>query len=65
MKTRKSVIRRFKITKTGKVMRGHSFARHLSVKKSAKRKRRLRKPVEVKKTYAKRIRKALGVNLTK
>ena len=60
-KTRKSVIKRFKITKTGKVIRGHNFARHLNVKKSASRKRRLRRPVEVGKTYAKRIRKALGV----
>ena len=65
MKTRKSVIKRFKVTKTGKIMRGHNFARHLNVKKSASRKRNLRRPVEVKKAFADRIRKALGVTLVK
>ncbi|MBX4205817.1 50S ribosomal protein L35 [Candidatus Microgenomates bacterium] len=64
-KTRQSVIKRFKVTKTGKIMRGHSFARHLSVKKSAKRKRNLRKPVQVKASFAKRLRKILGVRKSK
>ena len=59
-RTRKSVIKRFKITKTGKVLRGRNFSGHLNVKKSAKRRRRLGKLIEVRKVYAKKIRKALG-----
>jgi large subunit ribosomal protein L35 len=59
-KTRKSVTRRFRITKTGKVLRRRSFARHLNEKKSSSRKRALRRTVETKKTYAKKIKKALG-----
>ena len=60
MKTRKSVKKRFKITKTGKVLRTQGFKRHLNAKKSSKRKRRLKGTVETKKVYAKKIRKALG-----
>ncbi len=59
-KTRKSVTRRFRITKTGKVLRRRSFARHLNEKKTSSRKRALRRTVETKKTYAKKIKKALG-----
>ena len=59
-KTRKSVTRRFRVTKTGKVLRRRSFARHLNEKKSSSRKRTLKRTVETKKTYAKKIKKALG-----
>lgn len=59
-KTRKSVTKRFKVTKNGKVLRRQSFRGHLNVKKSAKRKRRLRRRVGTDKTFAKKIRKALG-----
>jgi large subunit ribosomal protein L35 len=60
-KTRKSITRRFKITAGGKVLRGRSFNRHLRVKKSAKQKRRLKKTIEVKGFYAKKVKKILGV----
>lgn len=60
VKTRKSLTRRFKITKKGKVLRRQGFKRHLNAKKSAKRKRRLSGTVETKKVYAKKIKKALG-----
>ena len=59
-KTRKSVVKRFRVTKTGKVMRRRSFARHLNEKKSSSRKRALKRTVQTKKAYAKRIKKALG-----
>lgn len=59
-KTRKSVARRFRVTKTGKVLRRRSFVRHLNEKKSSSRKRALRRTVNTKKTYAKKIKKALG-----
>jgi large subunit ribosomal protein L35 len=60
-KTRKSILKRFRITKKGKVMRLQGFRRHLNEKKSAKRKRRLTKAITTKKIYAKKIKKALGV----
>lgn len=59
-KTRKSITKRFRVTKKGKVMRRQSFAGHLNEKKSRSRKRSLRKPVQTKKAYAKKIKKALG-----
>tara|TARA_B100000700_G_scaffold296973_1_gene361447 strand:- start:140 stop:334 length:195 start_codon:yes stop_codon:yes gene_type:complete len=43
MKTKKSAAKRFKVTGSGKVVYNKSGNRHLSTKKSPKRKRRLRK----------------------
>jgi large subunit ribosomal protein L35 len=60
LKTKKSITKRFKFTKTGKVMRKQSFRRHLNVKKSKKRKRRLKRTKEVKTSFAKRLKKAIG-----
>jgi large subunit ribosomal protein L35 len=59
-KTRKSISKRFRITKKGKVLRRQGFKRHLNVKKSASRKRRLKRIVQTDKTFAKKIRKATG-----
>lgn len=59
-KTRKSVVKRFRVTKNGKVLRGQSFRGHLRTKKSSKRKRRLKGEIEIKGQYAKKIRKILG-----
>jgi len=59
-KTRKSLTKRFRITKSGKVLRRQGFVRHLNVKKSSKKKRRLRRVIVTHKTYARKIRKALG-----
>ena len=47
LKTHKGAAKRFKRTGTGKLMRRHSFARHLLTSKSRSRKRRLRQPVVV------------------
>lgn len=41
LKTHKGAAKRFKRTGTGKLMRRHSFARHLLTSKSRSRKRRL------------------------
>jgi large subunit ribosomal protein L35 len=41
LKTHKGAAKRFRLTATGKVKRGHSHARHILTKKSAKRKRNL------------------------
>jgi len=59
-KTRKSVANRFRITKTGKVLRRSSFARHLRRKKSKKQLRRLKRIKIVKGSLAKKIKKLLG-----
>ncbi len=59
-KTKKSVARRFKVTKNGKVLRKQSFRGHLNAKKSSKRKRRLKGKVQTDAAHAKKIRKVLG-----
>jgi large subunit ribosomal protein L35 len=41
LKTHKGAAKRFRTTATGKIKRGHSHARHILTKKSAKRKRQL------------------------
>jgi large subunit ribosomal protein L35 len=41
LKTHKGAAKRFRMTATGKVKRGHSHARHILTKKGAKRKRYL------------------------
>jgi len=43
LKTHKGASKRFKKTGTGKVVRGHAFARHILTSKSKKRKRKLGK----------------------
>ena len=63
-KTRKSLTKRFRITKKGKVLRGQGFRRHLNVKKSSKRKRRLSGTVVTKKVHAKKIKKQWAFKLT-
>lgn len=60
-KTKKSVTKRFKVTKTGKIMRRQNFSGHLRVKKSKSKKRAQKRSVEVKGYYAKKLRKFLGV----
>ena len=42
-KTKKAVVKRMKLTKNGKVKRGHAFTSHIMVRRSTKRKRKLRK----------------------
>jgi large subunit ribosomal protein L35 len=43
MKTHKGAKKRFKVTASGKVKRGHAFKSHILTKKGPKRKRRLRR----------------------
>ncbi len=43
MKTSKSAAKRFKVTGTGKLKRAKAYKSHILTKKSAKRKRNLRK----------------------
>jgi large subunit ribosomal protein L35 len=41
LKTHKGAAKRFRLSATGKVKRGHAFARHILTSKTAKRKRNL------------------------
>lgn len=56
-KTRKSVKKRFKITKTGKVLRRATGQDHYLAKKSGKKRRKKGKWVKVSKNEAKLIKK--------
>lgn len=44
MKTNRAAAKRFRVTGTGKIKYKKSHARHILTKKSAKRKRNMRKP---------------------
>lgn len=60
-KPRKSVIKRYKVTKKGKLLhRGHGN-RHLKSNKSKKRIRRLNKLKQIKGTHKLKIKKMIGV----
>lgn len=41
LKTHRGAKKRFKLTASGKIKRGHSHARHILTKKTTKRKRKL------------------------
>jgi len=59
MKTRKSILKRFKITKTGKVLRRLTGLDHYRAKKPGKRIRKGRKWISVSKSETKIIKRAL------
>jgi large subunit ribosomal protein L35 len=59
-KTKKGVVKRMKLTKTGKVKRGQAFTSHLLVRRSRKRKRHLRASVLCVGKIAKKMVMALG-----
>jgi len=59
MKTRKSIAKRFKITKTGKVMRRPIGQNHLRAKKSGEQKRKGRKWVRVSGPLSKKVKQLL------
>jgi ribosomal protein L35 len=59
IKTHSGSKKRFKITKGGKVKRGHAFRSHILNKKSTKRKRGLRKEAYADVTNAATIKKLI------
>lgn len=59
MKTRKSISKRFKITKTGKVLRRPTGLDHYRAKKTGDQVRKSRKWISVSKSEAKIIKKML------
>ena len=54
-KTSKAAAKRFKITKTGKVMFGHQYNSHLKLHKSKRRQRRQKEPGVLVGAFAKKI----------
>jgi large subunit ribosomal protein L35 len=59
-KTHKGTKKRIKLTATGRLMRRRAFGSHLLTKKSANRKRRLRKAIEITTQDTNRLRGLLG-----
>jgi large subunit ribosomal protein L35 len=59
LKTHKGAAKRFRTTASGKVKRGHSHARHILTKKTAKRKRILDIDVIVSESDEERVKRML------
>jgi large subunit ribosomal protein L35 len=60
MKTHKGTAKRFKITGTGKILRGRAFGNHLLEGKSPQRRRRVQREDQVSKADVKRVKRLLG-----
>ncbi|NTU89800.1 MAG: 50S ribosomal protein L35 [Actinobacteria bacterium] len=61
MKTHKGSAKRFRVTRTGKIMRGKAFKSHILEKKTPKRKRGFRQEGLVAKSDVKVVSKNLGI----
>ena len=59
-KIKKSISRRFKVTKTGKVLFSHQYKSHHKLIKSKSRIRRQKEPGVLRGKFAKKIKKMLG-----
>ncbi len=60
-KTSKSAAKRFRVTGSGKLVRGHSHARHILTKKPRKRVRKLSSATLVSKPDSKVVKKMLNI----
>ena len=61
LKTHSGTKKRFKVTKTGKVMRRRATGNHLLQKKSARRKRKFAGTQAITGTQAKTLKRKMGV----
>lgn len=61
MKTHKGTAKRFRVTGSGKIMRGKAFKSHILEKKSPKRKRGFRQEAAVSAADTSVIKKGLGI----
>jgi len=59
LKTHSGAAKRFKKTATGKVKRGHAFARHILTTKTTKKKRHLDKDVILDKADERKIKRMI------
>jgi large subunit ribosomal protein L35 len=62
MKTHSGAKKRFRRTAKGKIRGRRAYSSHILEKKSPKRKRRMARPVEVKKVDEKRVNQLLGTH---
>lgn len=60
MKSHKGAAKRFRLTKTGKIKHARTKHSHLLTKKSAKRKRKLRKTSIIDVSFEKKVTRMLG-----
>jgi len=61
MKTHKGTAKRFRVTGTGKIVRGKAFKSHILEKKSPKRKRGFRQETTVAPSDLNVVKKGLGI----
>ena len=61
MKTHKGTAKRFRVTGTGKIVRGKAFKSHILEKKSPKRKRNFRQETIVSAADLNVVKKGLGI----
>jgi large subunit ribosomal protein L35 len=61
IKTHRGAVRRFRVTKNGKLLRRQTRLNHLLEKKTATRKRRLGREVEVAASERRGVRRMLGL----
>lgn len=64
-KTKKSLKKRFRITRTGKVIRGKSFTGHLKANKTKRQRNRLKGQTKLKDPFAKKVKKYMGATKPK
>lgn len=64
-KPSKSVAKRFKVTKTGKVKAHHGFTSHLMSARPANQRRKLRKPQLLHEGHARNMRRFMGLSKLK
>lgn len=64
-KTKKSLKKRFKITRTGKVLRGKSFTGHLKASKTKRRRNRLKRKAQLRDPFARKVKKYMGATKPK
>ena len=60
-KSRKTAEKRFKVTATKKILRGHAYSSHLKTKKSSRRLRRRKEPQVLTGGFKKIYKKILGL----
>ena len=61
LKVRKAALKRFKVTKTGKVLFDHQYGSHLKLHKSKSRLRRQKETGVLEGEFAKKIKRMLAV----
>lgn len=61
LKTRKGIAKRIRVTRTGKLIRGHAWKSHLLEHKSARRKRAYRAAQLLSHADVRTVRRALGI----